>query len=171
MATAVKKTTDTKSIKPASPDNVKKAVAMGKEMSKEKDNSKADVARSMYGTLHEESKEMIIKAFIDGASLTLKGAGYQAIGFQYPHLKPGTKSVKGGSMRPMSMLMLAMMLLVSPLLAAPAPWYKWQSKIDGKVFCAQTSPGDGWRRLSGSYKDLRCQKPVREKSVQRFGSE
>jgi len=60
-------------------------------------------------------------------------------------------------------LALSFIILVSPLCAAPAPWYKWQSKIDGKVFCAQTSPGSGWKRLKGSYRDLRCQKPVREK--------
>ena len=28
--------------------------------------------------------------------------------------------------------------------AAPAPFYKWQSKLDGQVACMQTSPGDGW---------------------------
>ncbi|WP_134514816.1 hypothetical protein, partial [Pseudomonas aeruginosa] len=33
--------------------------------------------------------------------------------------------------------------------AAPAPFYKWQSKLDGQVACMQTSPGDGWVRLDG----------------------
>jgi len=33
---------------------VKKAVALGKDMSKNQDNSKADVARSMYEMLHEK---------------------------------------------------------------------------------------------------------------------
>jgi len=74
MATAVSKKTDQTSTKSTSPDNLKKAVALGKEMSKNKDNSKADVARSMYEILHEEPKDVIVKAFIDGASLTPKGA-------------------------------------------------------------------------------------------------
>ena len=74
MATAVSKKTDQTSTNSTSPDNLKKAVALGKEMSKSADNSKADVARSMYEILHEEPKDVIVKAFIDGASLTPKGA-------------------------------------------------------------------------------------------------
>lgn len=45
--------------------------------------------------------------------------------------------------------------------AAPAPFYKWQSKLDGQVACMQTSPGDGWVRLDGPYRDLRCREPLR----------
>ena len=60
------------------------------------------------------------------------------------------------------LLISVIILFASPLSSAPAPWYKWQSKVDGKVFCAQSSPGGGWQRLTGSYQDLRCQKPVRE---------
>ncbi|WP_129446069.1 hypothetical protein [Pseudomonas aeruginosa] len=45
--------------------------------------------------------------------------------------------------------------------AAPAPFYKWQSKLDGQVACRQTSPGDGWVRLDGPYRDLRCREPLR----------
>lgn len=41
--------------------------------------------------------------------------------------------------------------------AGPAPWYQWQSKLNGKLVCAQTSPGEGWVQLSGPYKDPRCQ--------------
>ena len=43
------------------------------------------------------------------------------------------------------------------LLAAPAPWFKWRSKIDGKQFCAQTSLGHGWEKASGPYRDSRCE--------------
>lgn len=77
-------------------------------------------------------------------------------------------------MRAKKILALSIIFLVSPLFAAPAPWYKWQSKVDGKVFCAQTSPGGGWKRLKGSYRDLRCQKPIQEKTkkpLQRIGSD
>lgn len=44
------------------------------------------------------------------------------------------------------------------LLAAPAPWYKWRSKINGKQFCAQTSLGHGWERAAGPYQDSHCEK-------------
>ncbi len=44
------------------------------------------------------------------------------------------------------------------LAAAPAPWFKWRSKIDGKQFCAQTSLGPGWERAAGPYQDSHCEK-------------
>ena len=40
--------------------------------------------------------------------------------------------------------------------AKPAPWYKWESKLTGKVICKQVSPGDGWNEVGGPYKDSRC---------------
>jgi hypothetical protein len=44
------------------------------------------------------------------------------------------------------------------VLAAPAPWHQWRSKVDGKQFCAQTSLGSGWEKVSGPYKDSHCEK-------------
>jgi hypothetical protein len=40
-------------------------------------------------------------------------------------------------------------------LANAAPWYQWNSNLNGKIFCAQTSPGEAWTRDSGPYKDAR----------------
>ena len=55
------------------------------------------------------------------------------------------------------MLFAALALLVSvAVIAAPAPWYQWKSKLNGKAWCAQTSLGDGWERSSGPYKDANC---------------
>lgn len=48
-------------------------------------------------------------------------------------------------------------------LAEPAPWYKWRSKVDGTLSCAQSTLGFGWERDSGPYKDSRCEKPGRVK--------
>jgi hypothetical protein len=48
--------------------------------------------------------------------------------------------------------------LCTALAAAPAPWFKWRSKIDGKQFCAQTSLGHGWEKASGPYQDSHCEK-------------
>lgn len=42
--------------------------------------------------------------------------------------------------------------------AAPASWYKWKSKIKDAEVCSQTSPGDGWERTAGPYRDGRCEK-------------
>ena len=44
--------------------------------------------------------------------------------------------------------------------AEPAPWYKWRSKVDGTLSCAQSTLGFGWELASGPYKDSRCEKPV-----------
>ncbi|HEY9102466.1 hypothetical protein [Chitinimonas sp.] len=41
-------------------------------------------------------------------------------------------------------------------LAAPAPWYIWQSPSDRTTVCAQTSPGDGWTQARGPFKDSLC---------------
>jgi len=55
------------------------------------------------------------------------------------------------------MALLAASLLVSlATLAAPAAWYKWKSKLNGEVWCTQISPGDGWIKSSGPYKDANC---------------
>ncbi|QFY44599.1 DUF4124 domain-containing protein [Candidatus Methylospira mobilis] len=56
---------------------------------------------------------------------------------------------------------LFLMLFCSASLAETAPWYKWRSKLDGNVVCSQTSPGDGWEKISGPYKTVRCDIPGR----------
>ncbi len=44
------------------------------------------------------------------------------------------------------------------LAAAPAPWFKWRSKVDGKQVCNQTPLGHGWEKASGPYQDSHCEK-------------
>lgn len=44
--------------------------------------------------------------------------------------------------------------------AAPAPWYWWHSRLDGRPHCAQSSPGTGWTKGMGPYRDLKCEQPV-----------
>jgi hypothetical protein len=55
---------------------------------------------------------------------------------------------------------LAWLLIALSLnaLAAPAPWYWWVSEYDGKRFCSQTSPGEGWHRLDRPYRNSRCER-------------
>ena len=60
--------------KPTNPAAVKKAVALGKDMRKVPDTSKADVARKMFESIADEPREVIVQAFVDGAGLTPKGA-------------------------------------------------------------------------------------------------
>ena len=54
--------------------NYKKAVALGKDLSKTPDITKAEVARKMFELIQDEPREVIAKAFVEGANLTPKGA-------------------------------------------------------------------------------------------------
>lgn len=42
--------------------------------------------------------------------------------------------------------------------AAPAPWHWWKSRLDGRLYCAQTSPGSGWTRVAGPFDNMQCRK-------------
>jgi len=60
--------------KAINPATVKKAIALGKEVRKQTDKTKADAARQMFDLISGEPREIIIQAFVDGADLTQKGA-------------------------------------------------------------------------------------------------
>jgi len=65
-------TTTTKKLDLNKP-NIKKAIAQGKELIKS-GMSKADVSREIYDLVKDEEKEVILKVFQQGASLTEKGS-------------------------------------------------------------------------------------------------
>ena len=60
--------------KPKNLANYKKAITLGKELSKNKENTKAEISRKMYELIQNEEREIIVLAFVEGASLTPKGA-------------------------------------------------------------------------------------------------
>ena len=60
--------------KPINPATVKKAISLGKEMGKQPEVTKADVARKMFELISGEPREVIVQAFVEGAGLTPKGA-------------------------------------------------------------------------------------------------
>ncbi|WP_043311433.1 hypothetical protein [Pseudomonas sp. ML96] len=60
-------------------------------------------------------------------------------------------------MRPLLFLLLS--ALAGAALAAPAPFYLWQSKASGQYTCAQLSPGEGWQKHSGPFRDAGCRTP------------
>jgi hypothetical protein len=71
----------------------------------------------------------------------------------------GTKA----SADPMNTRFILMILLFASLataVAAPAPWYWWRSKLDGKTICTQTNPGIGWERVSGPFRDAQCEQLI-----------
>lgn len=64
----------TPTLKPENAAEYKKAVTLGKELSKKPDMTKAEIARQMYPLISGEDKKVIAKAFIEGAGCTEKGA-------------------------------------------------------------------------------------------------
>ena len=60
-------------------------------------------------------------------------------------------------MRPIVLLLLC--LIGGQASAAPAPFFLWQSTATGQFSCAQRSPGEGWRKHSGPFRDAGCRTP------------
>jgi len=72
--TETKTETTTDKTTPKDMANYKKAVSLGKELSKDPEMTKAEVARQMYDLIKDESREVISMAFVEGAMLTPKGS-------------------------------------------------------------------------------------------------
>jgi hypothetical protein len=53
-------------------------------------------------------------------------------------------------------LALFAMLLMTQVRADAASWYRWESQADGRLVCAQFSPGDGWKRFAGPFNNAAC---------------
>ncbi len=43
--------------------------------------------------------------------------------------------------------------------AESAPWYLWDSALDGKTQCAQFPPGKDWTKVDGSFSNSSCSTP------------
>ncbi len=59
-------------------------------------------------------------------------------------------------------LVLALSLTAVPLSAKPAPWYLWQSKLDGHYICIQASAGEGWKKVAGPYTTAQCHRYLKQ---------
>lgn len=46
--------------------------------------------------------------------------------------------------------------------SAPAPWFLWQSRVDGAYLCIQTTPGEGWVKIAGPYPKAQCHRIIKE---------
>jgi hypothetical protein len=62
-----------------------------------------------------------------------------------------------------AMVWALLLLSASQAIANPAPWYQWRSKLTGEFVCWQTSPGQGWEKATGPYKDPHCAYLIRYK--------
>ncbi|OBP16948.1 hypothetical protein A5320_02000 [Rheinheimera sp. SA_1] len=59
------------------------------------------------------------------------------------------------------MLLMASVFCSTTLSAEPAYWFKWQSKLNGKMLCKQVSPGEGWQQHAGPFYDAQCRNLVK----------
>ena len=55
----------------------------------------------------------------------------------------------------LALVLLCGLPLGSPL-AAPAPWYKYQSISTGKFICTQVDPGKPFIRFAGPFRNAAC---------------
>lgn len=58
-------------------------------------------------------------------------------------------------------VILILLLPLQQASANPAAWYQWRSKLNGDLVCRQTSPGVGWERAVGPFRDPHCVHLVR----------
>ena len=59
------------------------------------------------------------------------------------------------------LLLLTMIFVAAqPSFAEPAYWFKWQSKLNGKMICKQVSPGERWQQHAGPFYDAQCRNLV-----------
>lgn len=58
---------------PIDPERLKQAISIGLKTLKDS-GSKAAAARAIYDLIHMESRDVILQAFIDGATVTPKGS-------------------------------------------------------------------------------------------------
>ncbi len=61
----------------------------------------------------------------------------------------------------LALLLLNGCLLSTSVVSAPAPWFLWQSRVDGTYLCIQTTPGDGWIKISGPYPKAQCHRIIK----------
>ena len=61
-------------IKPINPQKVRESIDAGRNICNQPNSTKMAAAMKMFEMIRDESREVVVKAFIDGAGLTEKGA-------------------------------------------------------------------------------------------------
>jgi hypothetical protein len=67
------KSQDKQPLSPNDPARYAQAIEEGSKQLN-KGNSKADAARAIFRLIHAEPREVVLRAFVEGADVTLKGA-------------------------------------------------------------------------------------------------
>jgi hypothetical protein len=62
-------------------------------------------------------------------------------------------------MKRLLILLVCLVFTAWPVWAGNAGWYRWESRLEGRFVCAQTSPGEGWKQIAGPFRDSSCSKP------------
>lgn len=58
-----------------------------------------------------------------------------------------------------------LLVLAAYTLAAPAPWYVWESKTADHVICRQNYPGQGWLKIAGPFTNAKCGKYLKQLKI------
>ncbi len=61
-------------------------------------------------------------------------------------------------MKTLGFMLLALLCLCQAQ-AGTAPWWRWESQADGRLVCAQWSPGQGWKKFAGPFSNGGCREP------------
>ncbi|MCB5187303.1 hypothetical protein LG200_04690 [Methylobacillus caricis] len=62
--------------------------------------------------------------------------------------------------RTLFLCLITSLLTAMSAFSAPAKWYLWQSKLDGRLVCLQASPGPGWTKINGPFNNSDCTRQV-----------
>ncbi len=75
-----------------------------------------------------------------------------------PFVVKGFVVVAGGIMKRLFVASIAAFCLYQAQ-AGTAPWWRWESQVDGRLVCSQWPPGDGWKKFAGPYSNGGCREP------------
>lgn len=75
-----------------------------------------------------------------------------------PFVVKGFVVFAGGVMKRLFVTLIATFCLYQAH-AGTAPWWRWESQVDGRLVCSQWSPGDGWKKFAGPYSNGGCREP------------
>lgn len=72
-----------------------------------------------------------------------------------PFVMKGFVVFAGGVMKRLVVTLVAAFCLYQAQ-AGTAPWWRWESQVDGRLVCSQWPPGDGWKKFAGPYSNGAC---------------
>ncbi len=66
------------------------------------------------------------------------------------------RTKRGPEVRRLTLILFFFLTLPPLVLAAPAPWYRYQSLATGRYICTQVDPGPHYVKSSGPWSNAGC---------------